>query len=83
MPILTALGTDTLVNTNLTDGQISPRVVALAGGKYMIIWVGSVILPVVATGGTIAPAYVNADIRAQIYNRSEERRVGKECIAWC
>jgi Bacterial Ig domain/RTX calcium-binding nonapeptide repeat (4 copies) len=68
MPILTALGTDTLVNTNTADGQISPRVVALAGGKYMVIWVGSVILPVVLTGGTFAPAYANADIRAQIYN---------------
>jgi hypothetical protein len=68
MPILTAVGTDTLVNTNTADGQISPRVVALAGGKYMVIWVGSVILPVVQTGGTIAPAYANADIRAQIFN---------------
>jgi hypothetical protein len=68
MPILTPLGTDTLVNTNTAGGQITPRVVQLAGGKYMVIWVGSVVLPVVSTGGTFAAAYANADIRAQIYN---------------
>ena len=79
MPILTPVGTDALVNTNTTDGQISPRVVALAGGKYMVIWVGSVILPVVATGGTISPAYANADIRAQIYN-ADGTRSGSEIV---
>jgi len=68
MPSFTPVGTDTLVNTNTTDGQITPRVVQLADGKYMVIWVGSVILPVVSVGGTFAAAYANADIRAQIYN---------------
>lgn len=68
MPILTPLGVDARVNTITADGQVSPRIVALADGKYMVIWVGSVIQPVVPTGGTIAPAYANADIRAQIFN---------------
>jgi hypothetical protein len=80
MPILTPLGTDTLVNANTADGQISPRVVALAGGKYMVIWVGSVIQPVVSTGGTTAPAYANADIRAQIYNADGTRSGGEIII---
>ena len=68
MPTFAPIGTDTLVNTNTTDGQISPQVVALASGKYMVVWVGSAILPVTIVGGTFAPSYVNADIRAQIYN---------------
>jgi serralysin len=68
MPSFTPIGTDTLVNTNTADGQITPRVVQLADGKYMVIWVGSVVLPVVIIGGTFAAAYANADIRAQIYN---------------
>ncbi|HQV04920.1 Ig-like domain-containing protein [Novosphingobium sp.] len=68
MPSYTPLGTDTLANTNTADGQISPRVVALAGGRYMVVWVGSVTLPVTVVNGTFAPSYANADIRAQIYN---------------
>jgi hypothetical protein len=68
MPTYTAEGVDTLVNTNTADGQISPRVVRLADGKYMVVWVGGVIQPTVSTNGTIAPAFTNADIRAQIYN---------------
>jgi hypothetical protein len=80
VPLISPSGVDTLVNTNTADGQISPRVVALADGKYMVIWVGSVILPVVATGGTTAPAYVNADIRAQIYNADGTRSGGEIII---
>jgi hypothetical protein len=68
MPVLTPVGTDTLVNTNTADGQISPRVVKLAGDRYMVVWVGGVTLPVVSVGGTFAGSYANADIRAQIYN---------------
>jgi Ca2+-binding RTX toxin-like protein len=68
MPSYAPLGSETLVNTNTVDGQIAPRVVPLADGKYMVVWTGSVILPVVPVNGTVAPSYVNADIRAQIYN---------------
>jgi Cadherin-like domain/RTX calcium-binding nonapeptide repeat (4 copies) len=68
MPSYAPLGSETLVNTNTADGQIAPRIVPLSGGKYMVVWIGSVILPVVQVNGTIAPSYVNADIRAQIYN---------------
>jgi Ca2+-binding RTX toxin-like protein len=68
MPILTPLGVDALVNTNTADGQLLPGVVALADGKYMVVWVGPVILPVVRVNGTYAPSYANSDIRAQIFN---------------
>ncbi|HEV7233265.1 MAG TPA: hypothetical protein VGN36_03395, partial [Sphingorhabdus sp.] len=68
MPIYTPVGADSLVNTNTSDGQISQRVIALSGNRYMIVWVGAVTLPVVPSGNTIAGAYANADIRAQIYN---------------
>ena len=68
MPIVTPVGSDALVNTNTASGQITPRVVALAGGRYMVVWVGEVTVPVVPVGGTFAPSYANADIRGQIFN---------------
>jgi Ca2+-binding RTX toxin-like protein len=68
MPSYSALGTETRVNTNTADGQISPRVVALADGKYMVIWLGPVLLPIIQVNGTTAPSYAGADIRGQIYN---------------
>ncbi len=68
MPSYTPLGSETLVNTNTADGQIIPRIVRLADGKYMVVWVGPVVLPIVQVNGTIAPSYANSDIRAQIYN---------------
>jgi len=68
MPSFTPVDADRLVNTNTAGGQISPRVVALAGSRYMVIWVGQVTQPVTIVNGTTAGSYVNADIRAQIYN---------------
>lgn len=68
MPSYAPLGSETLVNTNTADAQVAPRVVQLAGGKYMVVWMGALILPVVQVNGTIAPSYANSDIRAQIYN---------------
>ncbi|WP_373472836.1 hypothetical protein [Sphingorhabdus lacus] len=68
MPSFTPVDTDRLVNTNTAEAQLSPRVVALAGNRYMVIWVGPVTWPVTIVNGTFGGAYANADIRAQIYN---------------
>jgi Ca2+-binding RTX toxin-like protein len=80
MPIFTPLGTDALVNTNIIDSQISPQVVALADGRYMVVWVGSVVLPLIQSSGTFAPSYADADIRAQIYNADGSRSGGEIVI---
>lgn len=73
----TPIGTDILVNTNTADAQVSPRTVRLADGKYMVVWVGSITLPVTSVGGTIAGSYANADIRAQIFNADGSRSGGE------
>ncbi|MFM5895363.1 MAG: Ig-like domain-containing protein [Novosphingobium sp.] len=80
MPSFAPIDSDTLVNTDTPNGQISPQVVALAGGKYMVIWVGPVVLPVTVVNGTIAGSYTNADIRAQIFNADGTRSGGEIVI---
>lgn len=73
----TPLGTEILVNTNTADAQVSPRTARLADGKYMVVWVGSITVPVTTVGGTIAGSYANADIRAQIFNADGSRSGGE------
>lgn len=80
MASFTPIDTDTLVNSNTADGQISPKVAALADGRYMIVWVGAVTQPVVSVDGTFAPAYANAGIRAQIFNADGTRSGGEIVI---
>lgn len=79
MPSYTPVGTETLVNTQTANGQITPRTVALAGGRYMVVWVSEVIVPVTQVNGSIATAYAGADIHAQIFN-ADGSRAGSEYI---
>src|SRR6476620_1293188 len=34
----TAIGTETLVNTTLAGSQLTPKVAALAGGGWVVVW---------------------------------------------
>jgi hypothetical protein len=74
MPSITPAGTEFLVNTATTDGQIAPVVTALADGKYLVVWVGSV-----QPGAISNTTWANADIRAQVYNE-DGSRAGNEFV---
>lgn len=63
MPSISPIGNEFLVNSVTTDGQIAPITAPLSGGRFIIVWTGSV-LP----GALNNTNYANADIRAQIFN---------------
>ena len=64
MPLISASGNDVLVNTSTANFQLGSRITPLAGGRYMVTWVG----PTTAASPVNATTFGTADIRGQIYN---------------
>ncbi len=72
MPSITPIGTDIAVNTVTADFQTTPVTAALADGRYIVVWVGSIL-----NGPLNNTNYANADIRAQVYNEDGSRSGGE------
>ncbi len=64
MPIITASGPETLVNTTTTESQIVPITTPLANGRYIVTWTDNVQYGLSGA----AAQFGGTEIRAQIFN---------------
>jgi hypothetical protein len=63
MPVINPLGPETIVNTTTPNDQAQQAVLALADGRYIVVWVDFF-----ANGATLDAVYGLTDIRAQLFN---------------